>query len=64
MFNEQMVTKLMDLAPKDEPLLVKVVSSEKGAPIVELFKRIQPTNMLVSINNTLTLEDELARYRV
>ncbi|XP_076247225.1 tudor domain-containing protein 7 tapas isoform X2 [Calliopsis andreniformis] len=60
-FNEQMVAKLVELAPKGEPLLVKVVSSEKGVPVVELFKRIKPSNMLVSINNTLTLEKELAR---
>ena len=61
MFNEAMVARLTELAPKGEPLLVKVVSPGNEAPVVELFKRIQPSNMLVSINNTLTLEDELAR---
>ncbi|CAK9801891.1 Tudor domain-containing protein 7 [Anthophora quadrimaculata] len=61
MFNEKMVAKLKELAPKREPLLVKVVSSEDGTPVVELFKRIQPSNMLVSINNTLAFEEELTK---
>ncbi|CAK9832538.1 Tudor domain-containing protein 7 [Anthophora retusa] len=61
MFNEKMVAKLKELAPKREPLLVKVVSSEDGIPVVELFKRIQPSNMLVSINNTLAFEEELTK---
>ena len=61
MFNEAMVSKLTELAPKGEPLLVKVVSPGNNVPVVELFKRIQPSNMLVSINHTLTLEEELAR---
>ncbi|XP_076172297.1 tudor domain-containing protein 7 tapas isoform X2 [Ptiloglossa arizonensis] len=61
MFDEKMVTKLAEIAPKGEPLLVKVVSTENDIPVIELFKRIQPSNMLVSINNTLALEDELTR---
>ncbi|XP_033350171.1 tudor domain-containing protein 7-like [Bombus vosnesenskii] len=61
MFNEKMVAKLVELAPKGEPLIVKVVSSIKGTPVVELFKRIQPSNMLVSVNNTLALEEEITK---
>ena len=61
MFNEAMIARLTELAPKGEPLLVKVVSPGNKVPVVELFKRIQPSNMLVSINHTLTLEEELAR---
>ncbi|XP_078039259.1 tudor domain-containing protein 7A-like [Augochlora pura] len=61
MFNEKMIAKLKELAPSGDPLLVKVVSSKNNVPVVELFKRIQPSNMLVSINNTLALEDELTR---
>ncbi|KAG9430713.1 tudor domain-containing protein 7 isoform X1 [Apis mellifera carnica] len=61
MFNEKMVAKLAELAPKGESLLVKVVSSLNGIPVVELFKRIQPSNMLVSVNNTLALEEELTK---
>lgn len=61
MVNEKMIAKLTELAPKGEPLLVKVVSIENNVPVVELFRRIQPSNMLVSINNTLALE-ELAKY--
>ncbi|KZC05161.1 Tudor domain-containing protein 7 [Dufourea novaeangliae] len=61
MFNEKMAAKLAQIAPKGELLLVKVVSTRNNVPVVELFKRIQPSNMLVSINNTLALEDELTR---
>ncbi|OAD62297.1 Tudor domain-containing protein 7 [Eufriesea mexicana] len=61
MFNEKMVAKLVELAPKGEPLIVKVVSVASGTPVVELFKRIQPSNMLVSVNNTLALEEELTK---
>ncbi|KAK1132304.1 hypothetical protein K0M31_016420 [Melipona bicolor] len=61
MFNGKMVAKLAELAPKNESLLIKVVSIESKTPIVELFKRIQPSNMLVSINNTLALEEELTK---
>ncbi|XP_031830738.1 tudor domain-containing protein 7 tapas [Nomia melanderi] len=57
MFNEKMVAKLTEIAPKGEPLLVKVVSSENNVPVVELFKRLQPNNMLVSINNTVALDE-------
>ncbi|XP_029040468.2 tudor domain-containing protein 7 [Osmia bicornis bicornis] len=60
MVNEKMIAKLIELAPKGEPLLVKVISVENNIPVVELFRRIQPSNMLVSINNTLALE-ELAK---
>lgn len=64
MFNEKMVAKLVELAPKGEPLIVKVVSVANGTPVVELFKRIQPSNMLVSVNNTLALEEELTKYNI
>lgn len=64
MFNGKMVAKLAELAPKNESLLIKVVSIENKTPVVELFKRIQPSNMLVSINNTLALEEELTKYDI
>ncbi|XP_017881985.1 tudor domain-containing protein 7A-like [Ceratina calcarata] len=61
MFNEKMVTKLVELAPEGEPLLLKIVTIEDGTPVVEMFRRIQPSNMLVSLNNTLALEEELIK---
>ncbi|XP_012284701.1 tudor domain-containing protein 7A [Orussus abietinus] len=62
-FSEKMVSRLTDLAPPSEPLLVKVVTpqSTDSPAVVELFKRIQPDNVLASINNTLILEPELIR---
>ncbi|XP_015587926.1 tudor domain-containing protein 7 [Cephus cinctus] len=60
---EKMVARLIELAPHTEPLLAKVVRpGNRGLPpLVELFKRIQPDNILISINNTLALEPELLR---
>lgn len=58
MFNEKMVSRLIKLAPQGEPILVKVVAhSSSGTPVVELFKRIQPDNVLASINTTLSYEE-------
>ena len=37
MVNEKMIAKLTELAPKGEPLLVKVISVENNIPVVELF---------------------------
>lgn len=61
MFNEKMVTKLVELVPEGELLLVKIVTTEDDTPVVEMFRRIQPSNMLVSVNNTLALEEELIK---
>lgn len=33
-----------------------------GPPLVELFKRLQPQNELVSINATLSIDNSLFRY--
>ncbi|KAK2584964.1 hypothetical protein KPH14_002552 [Odynerus spinipes] len=58
MFNEKMVSRLIKLAPQSEPILVKVIThSSTGIPVVELFKRIQPDNVLASINTTLSYEE-------
>ncbi|KAG7205807.1 hypothetical protein KM043_007752 [Ampulex compressa] len=64
MFNAKMASRLVELAPCGESLLVKVVMpSVNNAPVVELFKRIQPSNMLVSINTTLIYEEDLLRLQ-
>ncbi|KAK0094207.1 hypothetical protein PV326_011554 [Microctonus aethiopoides] len=59
-FNEQMMNRLLELAPRNERLLCKIIKSAK-VPIVELFKRSQPDDVLISINNTLTLIPEIDR---
>ncbi|PSN45877.1 hypothetical protein C0J52_11031 [Blattella germanica] len=61
-FGEKMVQRLRELAPPDERVLVKTVSSGHtsfSVPEVEIFKRIQPDNLLVSICDTLALDPDL-----
>lgn len=62
-FTERMEIRLRELAGPSELLLSKVVQAPAfGRPaIVELFKRSQPDNLLISINNTLDLEPELIK---
>lgn len=62
MCNEKMVSRLRKLVPQGEPILMRVIAhSTVGTPLVELFKRVQPDNILASINTTLVYE-ELKRY--
>lgn len=60
-FSERMVLRVRELVPFDERVLVKTVSARtpNRIPIVEIFKRIKPDNLLVSINNTLALDPDL-----
>ncbi|XP_071520267.1 tudor domain-containing protein 7B-like isoform X2 [Panulirus ornatus] len=53
--------RLLELSPEDSPLLLKVQAAgiNGGPPSVELFKRLQPQNELVSINATLSLDSTL-----
>ena len=53
--------RLQELVPCDERVLVKTLSGRplSNIPVVEIFKRIQPDNLLVSINSTLAFEHDL-----
>ncbi|XP_042210305.1 tudor domain-containing protein 7B-like isoform X2 [Homarus americanus] len=53
--------RLIELSPEDVPLLLRVhtAGTNGGPPMVELFKRIQPQNELVSINATLSMDTSL-----
>lgn len=58
MFNEKMVSRLRKLIPNGQPILIKKISnSSVKIPLVEMFKRIQPDNILASINTTLVYEE-------
>ncbi|XP_015187922.1 PREDICTED: tudor domain-containing protein 7B-like [Polistes dominula] len=57
-FNEKMVSRLRKLVPQGQPILIRVIDySSVNTPLVEMFKRIQPDNMLVSIHTTLLYEE-------
>ncbi|XP_047483850.1 tudor domain-containing protein 7-like isoform X7 [Penaeus chinensis] len=61
-WTERACHRLMELLPEDSPLLLKVQAvKSNGPPLVELFKRLQPQNELVSINATLSIDNSLFR---
>ncbi|XP_015110569.1 tudor domain-containing protein 7 [Diachasma alloeum] len=62
-FSESSAARLRHLAPPTQLLLCKVVQVREysRSAVVELFKRSEPDNLLISINNTLDLEPELSK---
>lgn len=62
MYGEKFVTRFNELVSDTDLLLAKVVKvTMSGIPIVEIFKRIGPNNMLASINTSLIYDEELMR---
>ncbi|XP_072742893.1 tudor domain-containing protein 7 [Anoplolepis gracilipes] len=60
--NEKLVARFRELVSGTDLLLAKIMKiSPTGIPIVEIFKRIGPSNMLVSINTSLTFDSELSK---
>ena len=61
-FNQEKVTRLKEIVPVNQYLLVRVVRRpfNGSIPIVEMYKRKQKSNEIVSINNTLIFDSELA----
>ncbi|XP_011173312.2 tudor domain-containing protein 7A [Solenopsis invicta] len=56
------LTRFRELVSDTDLLLAKVIAiSMSGVPVVEIFKRIRPSNMLVSINASLIYEDKLSK---
>lgn len=62
MYGEQLVTKFNELVSKSDLLLAKIMKlTTSGIPIIEIFKRIGPNNILASINTSLIYEEQLTR---
>jgi hypothetical protein len=55
------VERLTSLLPEDKPHLLKVVAPGSGSTpaSVEVFRRIEPDNLLVSVNSSISLDSEL-----
>jgi len=55
------VERLTTLLPEDKPHLLKVISPGTGSipASVEVFRRIEPENLLVSVNSSISLDPEL-----
>ncbi|CAB3382000.1 Hypothetical predicted protein [Cloeon dipterum] len=52
------VDRLTTLLPEDKPHLLKVIS-QSSPPSIEVFRRIDPDNLLVSVNSSISLDHEL-----
>lgn len=62
MYNKRFVTRFRELVSDTDLLVAKVVKiSTSGIPIVEIFKRVAPGNMLASINTSLIYDGELSK---
>lgn len=62
MYNKRFVTRFRELVSDTDLLIAKVVKiSTSGIPIVEIFKRVAPGNMLASINTSLIYDAELSK---
>ncbi|XP_059480281.1 tudor domain-containing protein 7B isoform X2 [Neocloeon triangulifer] len=55
------VERLTTLLPEDKPHLLKVICQASGStpPAVEVFRRIEPDNLLVSVNSSISLDNDL-----
>ncbi|KAL6449346.1 hypothetical protein ACFW04_000747 [Cataglyphis niger] len=61
-YNGSLVTRFRELVSDTDLLLAHIIKiSPSGIPIVEIFKRIGPNNMMVSINTSLIYESELSK---
>ncbi|XP_036140516.1 tudor domain-containing protein 7 isoform X2 [Monomorium pharaonis] len=62
MYNKRLETRFRELVLDTDLLLAKVIRiSTSGIPVVEIFKRVGPSNMLASINTSLIYEGELSK---
>lgn len=61
-YNKRLVTRFRELVSDTDLLLAKVIRiSTSGIPVVEIFKRVGPNNMLASINTSLIYDGELSK---
>ena len=61
-FTEKAAQRLREMAPRDSPLIMRVVEIlDRSTPVVELFQRIGNNNILGALNTTMEMETELYR---
>ncbi|KYM99296.1 PREDICTED: tudor domain-containing protein 7 isoform X2 [Cyphomyrmex costatus] len=62
MYNKRFVARFHELVADTDMLLARVIRiTNSGIPIVEIFKRVGPSNMLASINTSLIYTSELSK---
>ncbi|XP_029161263.1 tudor domain-containing protein 7 [Nylanderia fulva] len=60
--DERLMARFHELVSDMDLLLARIMKrSQSGIPIVEIFKRIGPNNMLASINTSLIYDSELSK---
>ncbi|XP_011268042.1 tudor domain-containing protein 7 [Camponotus floridanus] len=61
-YNGKLVARFCELVSDTDLLVARIIKiSSSGIPIVEIFKRIGPSNMLASINTSLIYDNELLK---
>lgn len=61
-YNGSLVARFRELVSDTDLLLARIIKiSPSRIPIVEIFKRIGPNNMMASINTSLIYESELSK---
>ncbi|XP_025155538.1 tudor domain-containing protein 7 isoform X2 [Harpegnathos saltator] len=61
MYGDKLVTRFNELVSDTDLLIAKVFRVISGVPLVQIFKRVQPSNMLASINESLIHDEELTK---
>ncbi|XP_018370811.1 PREDICTED: tudor domain-containing protein 7 [Trachymyrmex cornetzi] len=62
MYNKRFVARFQELVSDTDMLVARVIRiSNSGVPVVEIFKRLGPSNMLASINTSLLYAGELSK---
>ncbi|KMQ98076.1 tudor domain-containing protein 7 [Lasius niger] len=61
-YDGRLVARFRELVSDTDLLIARIIKkSPSGIPIVEIFKRIGPSNMLASINTSLIYDNELSK---
>jgi hypothetical protein len=61
-FTEKAAQRLREMAPRDSPLIMRVVELlDRTTPVVELFQRMGNNNILGALNSTMEMETGLYR---
>jgi len=61
-FTEKAAQRLREMAPRDSPLIMRVVELlDRSIPVVELFQRMGNNNILGALNTTMEMETGLYR---
>ncbi|XP_067204061.1 tudor domain-containing protein 7-like isoform X2 [Linepithema humile] len=62
MYDDKLVARFRELVSDTDLLLTKVIRiASGGIPVVEIFKRVGPNNILASINQAVNLDSQLLK---